>query len=248
MKKIIIAAAGLVLMGAVAQAQVTQVLSRNAVGYVKVDVLSNNLVLAAIPFNAFSNTIPAIFGSQLTGGSNPGVSDKILKFDPVTKQYITFWKNLSGQWRQFPQTTETTNTLKLGEGFFIQNIRATNQSVYLMGEVPDSITAPTYTVSLVTNLSMASYSYPVEIQITNLAVKSVARKGTNPGVSDQLLAYDPVTKAYITFWFPSSGDQQPRQFPQTSATTNKLVPGMGFFYKRLAATTNWAEVKPYTWP
>lgn len=247
MKKLLTVAAALAL-GVSVQAQTNQVLSRNAVGYARITAGATNLVLAAIPFNSFSNTVAGIFAGQLNGGASPALSDLVLKWDPVNKAYVQFWKNLSGQWRQFPQGVETTNTLRPGEGFFIQNRRVTNQSVFVMGEVPDSLTVPTgtSTVSLVTNLTMASYSFPVSTAITSLTVKGVAKKGASPALSDTLLTFDPVSRQYITFWFPLAGD--PRQFPEGVATTNILAVAQGFFYNRKSFSTNWSEAKPYTWP
>lgn len=227
-------------------AQTNQVLSRNAVGYVRVTVPPTNLVLACIPFNAFSNTVGAILGTQLTGGASPALSDTVLKWDSVNKTYVTFWKTLAGQWRQFPEGVATTNILRPGEAFFISNKHSTNQDVFVMGEVPDKYTAPTSVVYLVTNLSMGSYSFPVEMAITSLTIKASAKKGASPALSDALLTFDPIAKSYVTFWFPLSGD--PRQFPEGVATTNKLAPGQGFFYNRKSTNLVWQEIKPYTWP
>ena len=247
MKKLLTAAVALAL-GVSVQAQTNQVLSRNAVGYARITAGATNLVLAAIPFNSFSNTVAGIFAGQLNGGASPALSDLVLKWDPVNKTYVQFWKTIAGQWRQFPQGFETTNTLRPGEGFYIQNRRTTNQAVFVMGEVPDSLTVPTgtSTVSLVTNLTMASYSFPVEVAITSLTVKTVAKKGASPALSDTLLTFDPVSRAYVTFWFPLAGD--PRQFPEGVATTNRLAVAQGFFYNRKTFSTNWHEAKPYTWP
>ena len=247
MKKLLTVAAALAL-GVSVQAQTNQVLSRNAVGYARITAGATNLVLASIPFNSFSNTVAGIFAGQLNGGASPGLSDLILKWDPVNKAYAQFWKTLAGQWRQVPQGVETTNTLRPGEAFFIQNRRATNQQVFVMGEVPDQFTVPTLTntVTLLTNLTMSAYSFPVEVSITSLTIKTVAKKGASPGLSDTLLTYDPVSRQYITFWFPLSGD--PRQSPEGVATTNRLAVGQGFFYNRRSFSTNWSEAKPYTWP
>ena len=245
MKKLLTVAAVLAL-GVSVQAQTNQVLSRNAVGYARITAGATNLVLAAIPFNSFSNTIAGIFAGQLNGGITPASSDTILKWDAVNKTYVTFWKNNSGQWRQFPQVVETTNTLRPGEAFFIQNKKITNQSVFVMGEVPDSLTLATSTVALVTNLSMASYSYPVSINMTNLSITNIAKKGITPASSDKLLTFDPISRSYVTFWFPNAGSI--RQFPKLVPTTNILAVAQGFFYNRLSFSTNWVEPKPYTWP
>jgi hypothetical protein len=96
MKKSLLILAGLALVASSALGQ--QVLSRNAVGYTRVDVPSSNLILGAIPFNAFSNTITGIFGSSLVGGNNIGQSDEIQKWNGTS--YVRYWKAnpLGGAW------------------------------------------------------------------------------------------------------------------------------------------------------
>jgi hypothetical protein len=244
MKKLLLLVLGSVWVGSMAFGQTTQVLSRNAVGYVKVDVLSNNLALATLNFNAFDNKISAVFTNQLTGGGNFNISDNVLKWDPFNKTYIIFWKTTGGEWRQFPQAVLTTNRLKPGETFWIKNNHNTNQTVYLMGEVPDRITALTQEVDVVSNLNFVAYSYPSEIAITNLNLPQ-AKSGGNFNTADNILKWNPITKTYTIFWRAAGGW---REFPQTTSTVAKILPGDGFWYKRLSTNFVWSEVKPYTWP
>ena len=244
MKKALILALAVTTIGSLAFGQ-TQVLSRNAVGYVKVGVQSNGLALAALNFNAFDNTISAIFTNQLTGGNNPGVADNIIKWDPISKGYIVFWKTPLGGWRQSGQSVETTNTLKPGESFWIKNNHSSNQTVFLMGEVPDSLTSPTQEVGIVTNISMVSYGYPIEMAITQLNLGK-AKGGNNPGLSDNILKWDSSARKYVVFWYTPTG--QWRQSGESVATTNKLYPGDGVWYSRRSNDFVWVETKPYTWP
>jgi hypothetical protein len=243
MKKILLLVLAVTMVGSLAFGQ-TQVLSRNAVGYVKVDAGSNNLAMCTLNFNAFDNRIISIFTNQLTGGGNKDASDQILKWDPVGKVYIIFWKTPTGQWRQFPSTGDATNTLQPGETFWIRNTHTSNQTVYLMGEVPDSSTAPTRNVSVISNLNMVAYSYPTEIAITNLNLPN-AKSGGNKDASDNILVWNPVAKAYKIYWRSPVGW---RLFPGTSNTWDTIQPGQGFWYKRLSNSFTWVENKPYTWP
>ena len=224
MKKILLLVLGVMFVGSLAFGQTTQVLSRNAVGYVKVDVLSNNLALATLNFNAFDNKISVIFTNQLTGGGNFNVSDNVLKWDPVSKTYIIFWKTTGGEWRQFPQIVQTTNRLKPGETFWIKNNHTSNQTVYLMGEVPDRITAPTQEVGVVSNLNFVAYSFPTEIAITNLNLPQ-AKSGGNFNTADNILKWNPAAKTYSIFWRAAGGW---RLFPQTTNTSAKISPWRGF--------------------
>jgi hypothetical protein len=248
MKKAIVTAVALTLAATGAFAQTNQVLSRNAVGYVKVDILASNFYLASIPFNAFSNTIPGIFGAQLVGGASFPLSDNVFKFDANSKSYIIFWKTLAGVWQQVPTVGQTTNTLRPGEAFFIQNRRATNQSVFLMGEVPDAITGPTQFVGIVTGLQFAAYGYPTEVAITNLAIGDIAKRGPSFPLADNIRAYNPLTKGYDIYWAPSVAGASWRKVPQATNTPDKLAVGQGFFYNRTSGSVVWVESKPYTWP
>ncbi len=249
MKRIILSVLAVVCSTALVEAQ--QVLSRNAVGYVQVDVLSNNVVLASLPFNSLSGgdyTIAEIMGNQLVGGATFGTSDNVIKWDPVSQTYLFFWKNLGGEWRQFPQGFQTTNTLIPGEGFFILNKRATNQTVFLMGEVPDSLTLPSAAVNVIEGVQLISYSYPAEIGINDTTLIDDAKRGATFGVSDNLVTWDPVTKAYSFYWLPL-GTNTWRKFPLGVPTTDIIKPGEAVFYIRKDASPFvWTESKPYTWP
>jgi hypothetical protein len=245
MKKILLLVLAVTMVSSLAFGQ-TQVLSRNAVGYVKVEVLSNNLALCSLNFYAFDMTISSIFTNQLVGGANFAVSDQVIKWDPIGKTYLIFWKTTGGRWSQYPSTALTTNILEPGESFWIKNGRASNQTVYLMGEVPDRISAPTQEVTVVTNVSMVSYSFPVVMAITNLNTPQ-ARGGANFAVADNIIKWDPVGKTYITYW-RSSAVTNWRRYPLAGLTTDTLAPGEGFWYKRLATNFVWTEVKPYSWP
>lgn len=249
MKRIILSVLAVICSTALVEAQ--QVLSRNAVGYVQVVAPSNGLVLAAVPFNSLSSasyTIPQVFGSQLVGGGNLIASDNVLKWDANLQTYQIFWKTLGGEWRQSPQGFQTTNTLSPGEGFWIINKRTTNQTIFLMGEVPDELSAPQADVNIVPALQFASYSYPAEIAINDTTLIDDAHRGGNILAADNLLAWDVTNQTYIIYWLPT-GTNKWRKFPQGVETTDILAPGAAFWYVRRGATPfTWQEDKPYTWP
>lgn len=251
MKKVLLAVMVLAIGATMAHAQVTQVLSQNAVGYVKVDVRSNGYALASVPFFDLEDaeyTIPEVIGDQLTGGNNFGVADNIIKWDAASGGYIIFWKNPSGVWQRFPITGEATNTLSPGEGFWIKNAHASNQTVYLMGEVPDASTAPSNNIQLVEGFQFASFPYPAEIAITNLNLSN-SYGGNNFGVSDQIIKWDNTSQAYTIYWKKGS-DGKWYRFPLATPTTDTLKPGEGAWYKRYTGQGGfvWTEEKPYTWP
>ena len=245
MKKVLLLTLAGVMSASLAFGQ-TQVLSRNAVGYVKVDVLSNNLALCTLNFNAFDNHIGVVFTNQLTGGATFLASDQIIKWDVTNKAYIIYWKNTAGLWRRSGVTGGTTDTIEPGESFWIKNNHGSNQTVYLMGEVPDTLTAPTQELTIVTNLSMVSYGYPTEIAITNLNMPD-AKGGATFLAADNIIKWNATGKTYITYWKSSSLGNW-RKSGVSGLTTDTIQPGEGFWYKRLSNNFIWVESKPYTWP
>lgn len=261
MKKLLAVTVIAGLAGTLAHGQVTQVVSRNAVGYVRMDIPAastngNGLFMGSIPFYEVGgdgvHTIGEIFGGQLNGGASLGLSDNVLKFDPSNQTYITFWKNLSGQWRQFPEGVATTNKLLPGEGFWVINRKSTGQVVYVMGEVPDSNTLPsgTQSVSGLAGLQLLSYAFPTEVPINSSKLKTFAKRGASLGLSDNIQMWDETNRTYVTYWLPTSTNFGWRKFPEGADTTDAFRPGRGFWYKRYAGQPpfTWSEAKPYTWP
>lgn len=226
MKKIVIAALALGLVGSAAFAQTNSVLSRNAVGYVKVDMAKSNLHFVAhnfVDINGGPVTVTNLIGNQLPLGS------QVLVWNPSGQSYVGELRGVTG-W------SPGTNRLTPGRGFWVRvpsgGSISNLYSVYLMGEVPDKTTLPTSTVAVVSGLNMLGSPYPVATRWTNTAIAKSAPLGA------QLLRWDPSLQSYVgslkgvTGWSP---------------TTNVLYPGQGFWF-RTTSNTNWIESKPYTWP
>ncbi len=215
-------AVGLSLICSAAMGQ--QVLSRNAVGYVKVAALSNKLVLARMDFEPLDGsdqwTVSNLFGAQLPVGSSVAIWDRI------AYKYIGEARTRSG-W------SPGTNIIRRGEAFFVRSAGETN--LYLMGEVPDRNYPDTYTTVLanVTGMSALGFPYPVSQYWTNM---SLAINGTN---GDSLAVWDVGIQNYVGYARTRSG--------WGNATNLVFQPGEGFFY-RSAVTQTWIVVKPYTWP
>jgi len=221
MRRVVLMAVGLSLITSAALAQSNQVLSRNAVGYVKVDALSNKLVLARMDFENLSGsswTVTNLLGSQLPVGSIVTIWDR------VNYRYVGEARTRSG-W------SPGTNVIRRGDAFFVRSLAATN--MYFMGEVPDSISAPDTVFPNVTGLSALGYPYPVSQPWTNIALS------TNGAIGDILTIWDAVNQQYIGYARTRSG--------WGAATNLVLQPGQAFWY-RSAVTQTWTVVKPYTWP
>jgi hypothetical protein len=211
------------------------VLSQNAVGYVKVTVAPGDLALVSQDFDDIDGnpqTISTVIGDQLPANSAAFI------WDAANQQFNTedFVPAAKGE---DPTWTPDTNALARGVGFFIQaaSDAASAADVYLLGEVPsigitDLDKAP--------GLTMLGIPYPATVDWTNtaLALEAVT--------NDVLFIWDQTGQAYNPQDFVPTAKGQPPEWPDK---TLQIAPGEGFFYDNV--TTNTLEVtetKPYTWP
>jgi len=248
MKKLTAILLGTLIASSAALAQTNQVLSRNAVGYVKATApATNGLTLLRIPFFSFGTNITQVMGGAMHGAAFPAQADQILKWRAGTNQsYVTYFKHNTGQWRKTTEAFESPDTLEPGESFWVLNRRVTNQFVYLMGEVPDQFSAPTFPVDIDPGLQLISYSYPIAIAITNLGLHTNAIKAAFPANADQIQMWVATSQTYRTYYAHSTAW---RRTTESVATTDIVEPGEGMWYLRRGATsTIWNQTKPYTWP
>ena len=228
MKKLALALLGLTIVGSSAFAQTTGVLSRNAVGYVKVTIPKGKLELIRYDFEDITGRGTAI--TNVIGDQVP-TDSTVLLWDYADPKYIAINKGSRSGWG-----TGGTNRLLRGQSFFLK-IPATAASneyqVYLMGEVPDKTTAPTSTVGVVSGLGMYGVPYPVSEYWTNTTLAKQAQNNDFMMIWDgnQYVAYN---KSSRSGW---------------GAGTNVILkPGQGFWFKTASASSNWSVPKPYTWP
>jgi hypothetical protein len=222
MKKILLLVLAVSLVGSLAFGQ-TQVLSRNAVGYIKVNVAKGNLMMIQTPFENLNGSGRFNIGELL--GSN---------FPSGTKSY--FWNKDLQEYKSETFTTRWipgTNTFLRGAGMFV-NIPGTAASnsydIFMMGEVPDKNTAPTSSMNVVQGLQMMGFMYPVATPLTSTVLKTSAKFGDKLYYwkADQTWG----SETFTTRWVPGS-----------------LIfePGQSYYYKTTNAQV-WTETKPYTWP
>ena len=224
MKKVTAILLGTLIASSAALAQTNQVLSRNAVGYIKRTVPANGLDFVTLPFvnlsgsaNTISNVFPA--ASNLTQISLWNVGDQ---------KYDTYLRS-KGTWG-----VAGSNVLARGAGFFIQT--PVQQEFFLMGEVPDRFSAPTTTVTMVEGIVALGLGYPVDVQWSNTAAAT-----SLPNLS-QFSAWNKATTSYVTLVKSKGG---------WGATPVTINPGDGFFVTKPSGTggsLNWNQAKPYTWP
>ncbi|HMP74343.1 MAG TPA: hypothetical protein PKE55_13875 [Kiritimatiellia bacterium] len=223
MKKLALAIAGSAIIAAGAYAQ--QVLSRNAVGYVKLDIAKGTLALVHNPFLPLQSptlTVTNLFGNQLPNGS------ALFIWDPASQSYLS-------ETRTFAGWLPGTNALDPGRGFFI-NIPASavsnNYTVFMMGEVPDRFTQPTASLGVVSGLNLLGFPYPTQEFWTNTTLAASLPSGSAVFIWNQgTQSYSSETRTFAG-WLPG---------------TALFQPGQAFFVNTSAGST-WNVVKPYTWP
>ena len=207
-------------------ASAQDVLSGNAVGYIKVDV-NSDLSIISVPFDEvgygrimFTNTI----GLQMTG-------------TPAT---VYSWNSELQMWDGKAYTTRdrwlaaANVELVPGQAYFVRRPSGWSGSLTLTGQVPDS----SNTVRSIVgggNLAALSLAYPAETAFTNTILASITG-----------------TPATIYTWLGTTwdGKSYTTRDGWKAATNMVLQPGIGYFFRMPSgsASTNWTQNKPYTWP
>lgn len=228
MKKFLACVVALGLMQILAEAQ-TQVLSRNAVGYVKITPERGKLFLGRCDFESIGGGAPAVsnlIGEQLPEGS------RLYLWDRQLLQYKILQKAARGGWG-----AGGSNTIARGEAFWIKvppTATSNSYDVFLMGEVPDRFTAPTTTILGITGLTPLGYPYPVTVAWTSTDISVKAPPGS------RLYLWDATSQSYIVY-------QKAQRGGWGSGSNVWLTPGVGFWLKN-TGVVDWVEAKPYTWP
>lgn len=207
-----------------------QVLSKNAVGYVRKSLDKGKYYLMNVNFNMLTgaNTVSNVFPASSSGLPS---GTKIYIWNDVGQSYAA-----SETLETFPSTrwNPGTNVLELGRSFWVRippSAVSNTYELFTMGEVPDE-------TNVVKNLrpgfTFASFPYPVETKITNSMLGSVVKSG------DKVYFFDPNGGWASETWqtFPTVG---------WNPGTNIFRPGDAILIKS-TLITNWNQAKPYTWP
>lgn len=229
MKKLTAILVGALIASSAALAQTNQVLSRNAVGYVKVNLQSGKLYLVSNPFvnldgvgdPKLTNVFAVVPGGTIISIWNEGSSS-----------YDNYTRSTRGAWLG----TAPTATVKRADGIFIRYPVTNAVDLYLMGEVPDRFTAPSSFVARVPGIAMVGLPYPVTIRLTNTVMAQQVPNGTIISIWNSASnKYDNYTKSARGAWL-------------AEAQTADLNPGIGMVIRASNAASSWYERKPYTWP
>lgn len=223
MKKTMLIAAVLAVAACVVARAQTEVLSQNAVGYIKIEV-ANNLTTISMPFDAvgygtiyFTNSI----GLQVTGAG----------------AYFYEWNGTNWVTYTSTRSWQSASNLVLAPGtaYILQRPTAWSgtSNIVISGQVPDA-TNTVRSIRGSNNLTMISFSYPTEESFTNTTLaKSTGGSG-----------------AYLYAWNGISWVTYNSTRSWQSASNLVLHPGVGYFFQAGASTPSfdWNVTKPYTWP
>jgi hypothetical protein len=222
MKKITAILLGTLIASSAALASTNQVLSRNAVGYVKVD-FPKGFTLVQNTFNpmgapiAISNTFASLpNNSRVHIWNGAG--------------YSTITKAALGGWG-----AGGSNLLQRGSGFWIeipQAAASNSYPIFFMGEVPDDAST---VVPLTAGFNMKGYPYPVSDKWTNTPIAKASPNNSKLHIWTGS-NYNTFTRAALGGW--------------NSASNVVLNPGQAFWveFPSAASSTNVSVTKPYTWP
>lgn len=226
MKKITAILMGTLMATSAVFAQ-SNVLSRNAVGYIKIPVgPTGSLHLVSNPFvplDASGDLLTNMFAAIAN-------SSQVAIWDEGSQSYKTYGKSNRGSWLG---SGFATVRVARADGVFIRS--AATSTVYFMGEVPDRFTAPTTTQSRATGITMLGNPYPVEEKLTNTAM------GLALPAFGQISLWNPATTSYTTYGKSSRGSW-------IGTITNTIKPGEAVVIRSTNTPANWAQGKPYTWP
>lgn len=216
----------LAVVGSVVAASAQEVLSANAVGYVKRTIPAGGLQIVSVPFdNIASDDGSYKFGETQIAADAP-IGTSVMFWDADAQQWAVGSKGGKG-WGSY-----ANKTLEAGEPFFLQNAGTDSLEVTAAGEVP-SVEKTTRAYAGGDGLSFIANPYPVDCNF-----------------GDTELATQLPVGASVMFWDADSqqwavGSKGGKGWG--SYASKAVEAGEGFFIKTASEGT-WEAVKPYTWP
>jgi hypothetical protein len=224
MKKTLLVVAG-VLIASVIAASAQEVLSANAVGYIKKTIPADGgLVPLSIPLNSMTET-DIVFGRTSVAAEAPQGAT------------VFFWTGLnwdggtkgSRGWA----AAQSNRVIAVGEAFFLKGAAGdVAREVTITGEVPDDTTL-SKAVTGGGNLNPLANPYPVDFKF-----------------GESTLAANAAQNSTVFFWTGANWDGGSKgSRGWAAAQSNRVVQaGEGFFLQEVGASGAWVASKPYTWP
>jgi len=230
MKKTMWIAMAAAFAASIVAASAQEVLSANAVGYIKKTLPANaKLIMVSVPLNSMTET-SNVFGRTSLAQEAPQGST-VYFWDTVLQQWAPGSKGSKG-WAG----AQSNRVVLAGEGFFLKGSNAAPSAVdvTITGEVPDSDPIVRAIPGSGAYGTLAN-AYPVDMKF---------------GESD--VAKNATTNSVVYFWDETNQQWAPGSKGSkgwAGAQSNRVVvAGEGFFLKEAQTVTIWTNTKPYTWP
>ena len=224
------------LAASVVAASAQEVLSANAVGYIKKTLpAGGQLVAMSIPLDSMTET-DIVFGRTSVAQEAPANS-WVYFWNPANQAWVGGIKSPvgGGRWG----TIQSNYVLSAGEGFFMKGA-ATNVAdvdITITGEVPPD-PSRSRAIPGAGALGTLGNPYPVDFKF-----------------GESALALNASPNSWVYFWNPANqawvgGIKSPVGGGRWGSIQSNYVvqAGEGFFLKEAAGVTSWTNERPYTWP
>ena len=229
MKKTLWIAIAGALVASVIAASAQEVLSANAVGYIKKTLPANaKLIALSVPLNSMTEAT-IVFGRTSVAQEAP-VGSSVSFWDPTLQKWSGGGKSTKG-W----QAAESNRVLVAGEAFFLKGAAGdVDREVTITGEVPEDATLAR-AIPGNNNLGTIGNPYPVDFKF---------------GAST--LAQNATVGSTVSFWDSAlqkwSGGGKSTKGWQAAESNRVVLAAEGFFLREAGTVTSWTNAKPYTWP
>ena len=218
----------LAVVGSVVAASAQEVLSANAVGYVKRTIPAGGLQIVSIPFdNIASEDGTYKFGETQVANDLPQGSR------------VMFWDDANQGWSGGNKTAkgwaaaQANHVLVPGEAFFVRSSAEGDTEVTAAGEVPsDAKLSRAFNGG--SALSIVAAPYPVDVKFGDTEIANQLPQGA------RVMFWDDVNQGW------SGGNKTAKGW--AAAQQNKIVAAGEGFFVRTSSEGAWEAVKPYTWP
>ena len=218
----------LAVVASVVAASAQEVLSANAVGYVKRAVPAGKLQIVSVPFdNIASEDGTYKFGETQIANDLPQGSS------------VMFWDDAKQGWSGGSKSAkgwsagEANHVVVPGEAFFVRNNSSADLDVTAAGEVPaDATLSRAYNGS--SALSIVAAPYPTDVKFGDTVIANQLPQGSS------VMFWDVDKQGW------SGGAKSAKGW--SAGEANKVVAAGEGFFIRSAGEGTWEAVKPYTWP
>lgn len=218
-----------------------EVLSQNAVGYVKIEVPAGGLNMVSTPFVSMDGT------EQTLGEIFPDVPDQssVFVYDAEDTQTYSSYRFFSGAgWFNPDDNFAEADGVVIprGQGVWLRNSSGEVLESFVMGQVPGAEIHPEETIIIFPGLNMITVAYPVEVDLDTLTEELASTD------QDSIFKWNADMGSYVSAryfsgagWFDPDNNFEPSEIV--------IRPGQAIWYRSEAASTiSWTNSPRYDWP